>query len=323
MIAIGNLIFSEKPVMLAPMEDITDPAFRLICRKMGANMVFSEFISSEGLIRDAVKSTRKLLFSEEERPVGIQIFGHDASSMQRAAEMAAEAQPDLIDINFGCPVKKVVSKGGGAGLLNNLPEMVKITRTVVDSVSIPVSVKTRLGWDDKNKNIVEIAEQLQDCGIRSITIHGRTKSQMYRGEADWTLIGEVKKNPRMKIPVIGNGDITHPQKALEMMERHGVDGIMIGRAAIGNPWIFRDIKAFLSTRNLLPAPSLQEKVEVCKQHLAGAVEYKGEKRAVFEMRKHYANYFKSIPDFKSKRLQLMSLSDADSIFRFLDAIACA
>lgn len=319
MLKIGNITFDHFPIFLAPMEDITNPSFRVICKQMGADVVYTEFISSEGLIRDAVKSTRKLLFSEEERPIGIQIFGHNEDSMRRAAEVATEARPDLIDINFGCPIRKVASKGGGAGLLNNLPMMVKITQAVVKSTSIPVTVKTRLGWDELHKNIVEIAEQLQDCGIQAITIHGRTKAQMYKGVADWTLIREVKNNPRMKIPIIGNGDVDSAQKALKMKQEYGVDGIMIGRASIGNPWIFREVKVCLQDGTLPPPPSFSERIEICKRHFINSLQTKGDQKTVFEMRKHYSSYFKGLADFKKHRLQLLTLTQPEEVLQMLDS----
>lgn len=310
---IGNLHLPDRAVLLAPLEDITDLSYRLICRRMGADMVFTEFISSDGLVRDADKSIKKMRLYEEERPVGIQIFGSDLQQMVIAAQMAEEAGPDTIDINWGCPVRKVVSKGAGSGILKDIPKMIAITSAVVKAVKIPVTVKTRLGYDESDKSIVEVAERLQDVGIAAITIHGRTRSQMYSGTADWTLIGQVKANPRMKIPVIGNGDIDSPEKAREMFERYGVDGIMIGRAAIGNPWIFAAIKAYLEKEILIPSPSLTERIDVCLWHLHKAAEIKGEIRAVLEMRKFYAGYFKGLPHFKQIRLQLMQMTRLDEI----------
>jgi len=320
LVKIGNIEFSNYPVILAPMEDITDPPFRHLCKKFGADLMYTEFISSEGLIRDAAKSRKKLDFDEDERPIGIQIFGHNAESMKRAAEKAQEAKPDLIDINWGCPVKKVVSKGAGAGMLRDIPKMESITREVVKATHLPVTIKTRLGWDEENKNIVEIAERLQDTGIAAISIHGRTKVQLYRGKADWTLIGAVKNNPRMHIPVIGNGDITGPEIALEMKNRYSVDGIMVGRAIVGNPWILREIKHYLSTEKILPPPTLYERIDSCKLHLQKSIEWKGERTAVFEMRTHYGKYFKALPDFKPFKLKLYSLEDHLEVMKLLDEI---
>ncbi len=303
---IGKTDLGKFPVILAPLEDITDSAFRNICRKHGADMVYTEFVSSEALVRSAVKSSNKMLFDETERPIGIQIFGNNVEAMKNAAILADELNPDLIDINFGCPVRKVAMKGAGAGLLNDIPLMVAITREVVNSVKLPVTVKTRLGWDENNKIIVNVAEQLQDVGIQAITIHGRTRAQMYSGEADWTLIGDVKNNPRMKIPVIGNGDITNAPKAAEMFNKYGVDGIMIGRAAIGNPWIFKDIKAFLLHGNINPPPGLPERIAVSLAHLKLAIQKKGERKGIIEMRKHYAGYFKGLPRFKKVRMEMLT-----------------
>ncbi|HNX43875.1 MAG TPA: tRNA dihydrouridine synthase DusB [Bacteroidales bacterium] len=318
---IGSLDLGEFPVLLAPLEDITDSAFRVICREFGAAMVYTEFISSEGLVRDARKSNDKLLFEECERPIGIQIFGSDPEAMRLAALRAAEAKPEVIDINFGCPVKKVAMKGAGAGLLNDVSRMVKITGEVVKATSIPVTVKTRLGWDDSHKNIVEIAERLQDEGIAAITIHGRTRAQLYSGTADWTLIGEVKNNPRMSIPVIGNGDIDKAEKVFLMKEKYGVDAVMIGRAAIGNPWIFKEISGFRSNRSaVMPATGIGERVSVCLRHLHKAVENKGEHRAVVEMRRHYAGYFRGMYDFKKYRIQLLTLKSESEIIGLLSEI---
>jgi tRNA-dihydrouridine synthase B len=310
---IGDLHLPDRAVLLAPLEDITDLSYRLICRRMGADMVFTEFISSDGLVRDADKSIKKMRIYEEERPVGIQIFGSDVQQMVIAAQMAEEAGPDTIDINWGCPVRKVVNKGAGSGILKDIPKMIAITAAVVKAVKIPVTVKTRLGYDESDKPIVEVAERLQDVGIAAITIHGRTRSQMYSGTADWSLIGQVKANPRMKIPVIGNGDIDSPEKAQEMFDRYGIDGIMIGRAAIGNPWIFAAVKAYLEKGILIPSPSLTERIDVCLWHLHKAAEIKGENRAVLEMRKFYAGYFKGLPHFKHIRLELMQMTRLSEI----------
>ena len=287
------------------MEDITDPAFRAICRKYGADLTYTEFISSEGLIRDAIKSTRKLKISNSERPIGIQIFGHDINSMKKAAELAEAAQPDLIDINFGCPVRKVVSKGAGAALLKDINRMIEMTKVVVQSTSLPVTVKTRLGWDEKSKIIAEIAEQLQDTGIKALSIHARTRSQIYSGLADWTLIGEIKNNPRITIPIFGNGDIDSPKKALEMKEKYKVDGLMIGRASIGNPWIFKQVKEYLINGNLIPEPDLHERIAVCKEHLLLSVKEKGERSGILEMRKHFKGYFKGVKNIKEYKISLL------------------
>ena len=317
---IGNIVFENYPLILAPLEDVTDLPFRLLCKRLGADLMYTEFISSEGLIRDARKSMIKLELEEEERPIGIQIFGHDTNSMIRATEIAAQAKPDLIDINFGCPVRKVTSKGAGAAMLRDIPRMIEITKAVVDATSLPVTVKTRLGWDDSSKNIVEVAEQLQDTGIAALSIHGRTRAQLYGGKADWTLIGEVKNNPRMSIPIIGNGDITDPESALEMKNKYGVDGIMIGRAAVGYPWIFREIKEYLLTGNILSAPDALERAEICKEHLRHSVTYKGERRGMFEMRKHYSNYFKGFQNFKPFKMKLMQTEEAEEVLIILDEI---
>lgn len=303
---IGKTDLGEYPVILAPLEDITDSAFRTICRMHGADMVYTEFVSSEALVRSAVKSSNKMLFDETERPIGIQIFGNSVEAMRNAALLAEEQNPDLIDINFGCPVRKVAMKGAGAGLLNDIPLMVAITREVVSAVKLPVTVKTRLGWDEESKVIVDVAEQLQDAGIQAITIHGRTRAQMYSGEADWTLIGEVKNNPRMKIPVIGNGDITNAHKAVDVFSKYGVDAIMIGRAAIGNPWIFNDIKTFIHDRQFIQPPDLQERIAVSLAHLKLAIQKKGEHKGIIEMRKHYAGYFKGLPGFKKVRMEILT-----------------
>jgi tRNA-dihydrouridine synthase B len=302
------------------MEDITDPSFRVVCKKMGADMMYTEFISSDGLIRDGQKSVRKLDIYDHERPIGIQLYGHLIGAMVEAAEIAAEASPELIDINFGCPVKKIANRGAGSGMLRNIPLMLEMTEAIVRSVSLPVTVKTRTGWDDDSKNIVEVAERLQDVGIAGLTIHGRTRSQMYRGKADWTLIGEVKNNPRMKIPIIGNGDIDSPEKARDMFDRYGVDGIMIGRATVGRPWIFRDIRHYLSTRELLPEPTVAEKAEIALFHLERSLEFKDGKHAIFEMRRHLSNYFKGLPHFKDMRLKLLTAPEADEIRSLINEI---
>lgn len=321
MVKIGNIELGEFPLLLAPMEDVSDPPFRALCKKYGADMMYTEFISSEGLIRDAVKSVQKLDIFEYERPIGIQIFGGEMEPLRQAAEITAQANPDVIDINYGCPVKKVVCKDAGAGILKDIPKMVKMTAEIVKSVNIPVTVKTRLGWDENSKYIVEVAERLQDIGIQAISIHGRTRKQMYKGEADWSLIGDVKNNPRMKIPVFGNGDVSSPEAAKEKKEKYGVDGIMIGRASIGNPWFFNKVKHYLKTGEHLPDPTIADKVEAVRQHLCHSVDWKGEKVGIFEMRRHYANYFKGLPDFKQHRMNLVTMGSLDEILAELDLVS--
>ena len=313
---IGNLDLGGRPLLLAPMEDITDISFRLLCREQGADMVYTEFIPSDGLIRDAAKAIAKLRTDEREAPVGIQIYGHIPESMVEAARMADHASEiagghgaDVIDINFGCPVTKIAGRGAGSGMMRYPDKMVAITKAVVEAVKKPVTVKTRLGWDDNSKIIVELAERLQDVGIQALTIHGRTRCQMYKGSADWTLIGEVKNNPRMHIPVIGNGDITDGPSALQAFERYGVDGIMIGRASFGHPWIFREIKYYLEHGEPMPEPSVADKVALARQHLALSLEYKGEPRGIYEMRRHLSNYFKGLPDFKELRMRMVTTLD--------------
>jgi len=303
---IGKTNLGKYPVLLAPLEDITDSSFRIICREHGADMVYTEFVSSEALVRSALKSSIKMVFEEKERPIGIQIFGNNVEAMRNAALLAEENNPELIDINFGCPVRKVAMKGAGAALLKDIPLMTVITREVVNAVKVPVTVKTRLGWDDESKVIVEVAERLQDVGIQALTIHGRTRAQMYSGEADWTLIGEVKNNPRMHIPVIGNGDIDSAFKAAEMYKRYGVDAVMIGRAAIGNPWIFDQVKAFILRGEVPVLPDLSERVAVSLAHLELAIQKKGEHKGIIEMRKHYAGYFKGLPGFKKIRMEILT-----------------
>ncbi|MDP4268286.1 MAG: tRNA dihydrouridine synthase DusB, partial [Bacteroidota bacterium] len=301
-------------------EDITDSPFRQICKNFGANLMFSEFISSEGLIRDAEKSTEKLFFEESERPIGIQIFGHDVESVRKAALMAEQTKPDIIDLNYGCPVKKVVNKGAGSALLKEPEKMIRMTEEVVKSTSIPVTVKTRLGWSSSTKNIVELAERLQDTGIKALTIHGRTRDQLYGGKADWTLIGEIKNNHRINIPIIGNGDIDSPQKALEAIKAYNVDGIMIGRASIGNPWIFRNIRHYIKTGELLPPPELNERAEICLQQFLLSLKLKKINIAIFEMRKHYSNYFKGIPNFKEIKMKLITCDSENEIIDILNHI---
>ena len=317
---IGNILLGENPLFLAPMEDITDPSFRMVCKMYGTDFMYTEFVSSDGLIRDGKKSVRKLDIYDFERPIGIQLYGHLTDSMVEAALIAEEAKPELIDINFGCPVKKIANRGAGAGMLRNLPLMIEMTEAIVKSVKLPVTVKTRLGWDDDSKNILEISERLQDVGVQALTIHGRTRAQLYRGNADWTLIGAVKNNPRMKIPIIGNGDIDGPLRAKEMIDRYGVDGIMIGRATVGRPWIFRDIRHYLNTGELLPEPSVNEKADLALLHLDKSLEYKEGKRAIFEMRRHLSNYFKGLPHFKETRLSLLTAVEVDHIRNIIEDI---
>jgi tRNA-dihydrouridine synthase B len=312
-LTIADISLGKYPLFLAPMEDITDPSFRMVCKMNGADFMYTEFISSDGLIRDGQKSVRKLDIYDFERPIGIQLYGHLIDAMVEAALIAEEAKPELIDINFGCPVKKIANRGAGAGMLRNIPLMTDMTEAIVRSVKLPVTVKTRLGWDDESKNIVDVAERLQDTGIQALTIHGRTRAQLYKGAADWTLIGAVKNNQRMKIPVIGNGDIDGPVKAREMFDRYGVDGIMIGRATVGRPWIFRDIRHYLNTGELLPEPSVDEKADIAILHLEKSLEFKEGKRAIFEMRRHLSNYFKGLPHFKETRLKLLTAVEVDEI----------
>lgn len=320
MVQIGNIQLPEFPLLLAPMEDVSDPPFRAVCKENGADLMFSEFISSEGLIRDAIKSKMKLDFSEEERPFGIQIFGGDEEAMAMSARICEAVNPDLVDINFGCPVKKVVTKGAGAGVLKDIDLMVRLTSAVIKSTNLPVTVKTRLGWDDNSRNIEEVAERLQDAGIKALTIHGRTRTQMYKGEADWTLIGRIKNNPRIHIPIFGNGDINTPEKALEYKNRYGVDGIMIGRAAIGYPWIFNEIKYFLKTGEHLPPPTIEQRVEAIRKHLCRSVEWKNPVLGVLEMRQHYANYLKGLPNIKEYRNRLVTLKTTPEIEEVLAEI---
>jgi tRNA-dihydrouridine synthase B len=320
LVKIADIELGDFPLLLAPMEDVSDPPFRALCKQHGADLMYTEFISSEGLIRDAVKSVKKLDIFEYERPVGIQIFGSNIDSMRKATELTQGANPDIIDINYGCPVKKVAGKGAGAGILQDIPKMVEMTREIVKSTHLPVTVKTRLGWDDETRFIVEVAERLQDVGIKAISIHGRTRKQMYKGEADWSLISDVKNNSRMHIPVFGNGDINSPQKAVEYKNRYGVDGVMIGRASIGNPWFFNQIKHFIKTGEELALPTISERVEVVKKHFSMSLEWKGEHEGIVEMRRHYANYFKGIPDFKPYRMKLVTSLDSEEIFNTLSEI---
>ena len=320
MVKIGDIKISEFPLLLAPMEDVSDPPFRIACKENGADLMFTEFISSEGLIRNATKSIAKLDIFEYEHPIGIQIFGNEIESMRQATEIAEQAGPDIIDINYGCPVKKVASKGAGAGILKDIPKMVQMTAEIVKVASLPVTVKTRLGWDHNTMYIVEVAERLQDIGIKAISIHGRTRKQMYKGSADWELIGQIKDNPRMIIPVFGNGDIDSPQKADEMRRKYGVDGIMIGRASIGYPWIFNEIKDYLSTGKLRPPPSVEERVQVLMRHLDFSIRWKGAKLGILEMRRHYKNYFKGIPHMKEVRIRLQTCNYLEGIHQIIEEI---
>ena len=317
---IANIKLPRKPVLLAPMEDVTDPSFRHICKRFGADMVYTEFISSDGLIRDGRKSVQKLNIFDHERPIGIQLYGHIYDAMIEAALIAEEAQPEVIDINFGCPVKKIANRGAGAGMLRDIPRMIEITRGIVDSVKLPVTVKTRLGWDDDSRNIVEVAERLQDAGIAALTIHGRTRNQLYKGEADWTLIGEVKNNPRMNIPVIGNGDVDSAEKAALMFDKYGVDGIMVGRAAVGRPWIFKEIKTYLDSGKFMNEISVEEKVALAKEHFQKSLLTKEIPRGIYEMRRHFVHYFKGLPGFKQTRMKLVTTLDVNEIHDILNGI---
>ncbi|MCD7978665.1 MAG: tRNA dihydrouridine synthase DusB [Tannerellaceae bacterium] len=319
---IGSIDLGERPVLLAPMEDVTDISFRLMCKKFGADMVYTEFVSSDALIRHVNKTQQKLIVSEEERPVAIQIYGKEVGAMAEAARISEAAKPDIIDINFGCPVKRVAGKGAGAGMLKNIPLMLEITKAVVDAVHIPVTVKTRLGWDVHSQIIVELAEQLQDCGIAALSIHGRTRSQMYTGEADWTLIGEVKNNPRIHIPIIGNGDITSAEMCKDYFDKFGVDGIMVGRGSIGRPWIFREIKHFLQTGNPLPPESFDWYINILKQQVLNSVSKLDERRGILHIRRHLAAtpLFKGIPDFKQTRIALLRAETVETLFELLDEI---
>lgn len=317
---IDNIILPDKALFLAPMEDVTDPSFRWVCKQYGADMMYTEFISADGLIRDGGKSVAKLNIYDYERPIGIQIYGSEIEPMVEAAIRAEAANPSLIDINFGCPVRKIAGRGAGSGMMKDVPKMVEMTKRIVDAVKLPVTVKTRLGWDDETKNIEEIALRLQDVGIKALTIHGRTRAQLYTGDADWTLIGKVKNNPATKIPIIGNGDIDSPEKAAQMFERYGVDGVMIGRATYGRPWIFKEVRHYLNTSEILPQPSVIERVELSKRHFAKSIEIKGERIGVLEMRRHFSTYFKGLSHFKETRMKLVTLNDIDEINRTLDSI---
>lgn len=320
---IGEIELGSQPVFLAPMEDVTDPPFRLLCKQFGADMVYTEFVSSDALIREVNRTVQKLTVLDGERPVGIQIYGKETDAMVRAAEMVEQAGPELLDLNFGCPVKKVAGKGGGAGMLQNIPGMIEITRAVVDAVKIPVTVKTRLGWNEESKIIVELAERLQDCGIKALTIHGRTRAQMYTGEADWTLIGKVKENPRMTIPIIGNGDIDSPERAKECFDRYGVDAVMVGRASFGRPWIFREIKHYLETGEKWPDPGFEWKMDVLKQQIRESIARLDERRGIIHMRRHLAStpLFKGLENFRRTRIEMLRAETADELFGVLDRIS--
>ena len=320
MVKIGDLSVGTFPLLLAPMEDVSDPPFRALCKENGADVVYTEFISSEGLIRDAAKSVQKLDIYEKERPVGIQIFGANLDSMLRSVEIVEASKPDIIDINFGCPVKKVVSKGAGAGILKDIPLMVKLTEEMAKRTHLPLTIKTRLGWDHDSIKIVEVAERLQDAGAKAISIHGRTRAQMYKGDADWAPIAAVKNNPRMHIPIFGNGDVHSPERAIEMRDRYGLDGAMIGRASIGNPWFFNQVKHFMKTGEHVSPPTLKERVAVARRHLEMAIDWKGEILGVLETRRHYTNYFKGIPNFKPYRTAMVTSDDANDVFAVFDRV---
>ncbi len=320
MVKIGPINLPTFPLLLAPMEDVSDPPFRALCKEHGADLMYTEFISSEGLIRDAIKSRQKLDIFDYEKPIGIQIFGGDEEAMALSSKIVSVTKPDLVDINFGCPVKKVVCKGAGAGVLKDIDLMVRLTKAVVNATDLPVTVKTRLGWDNNSLNIEEVAERLQDVGIKALSIHGRTRMQMYKGEADWSLIAKVKNNPRIHIPIFGNGDIDSPEKALAYKNRYGVDGVMIGRAAIGYPWIFREIKHFLNTGQHLAAPNIEERVAACKKHLDGSMAWKGERLGILEMRRHYANYLKGFPNIKEFRARLVNSLDKNELYEILEEV---
>ena len=320
MVKIGNIELGDFPLLLAPMEDVSDPPFRLVCKENGADLMYTEFISSEGLIRNAAKSVHKLDIFEYERPIGIQLFGSDVDTMGECSRIATGAKPDLIDINYGCPVKNVACKGAGAALLQDIPKMAAMTAAVVKATHLPVTVKTRLGWSEETKNVGEVAERLQDVGIQALTVHGRTRAQMYKGDADWTLIAKIKENPRIHIPIFGNGDIDSPEKALDYKNRFGLDGIMIGRAAIGYPWIFNEIKHYFKTGHHLPSPSISQRVEATRKHLAFSIRWKGDRLGILEMRRHYSNYFKGLPNFKEYRMRLVYSLEWQEISDILDEI---
>ena len=315
-----DILNSEFPLWLSPMEDVTNPPFRRICKRFGADVLVTEFVPTDAIIRNVKTSLLKFQFSESERPLAIQIYGHLEDAMIEGAKIAAEAKPDFIDINWGCPVKKIANRGAGSGIFRDIPKMIRITESIVKAVNLPVTVKTRLGWDQQSKVIVEVAERLQDTGIAALSIHGRTRCQLYTGEADWTLIGDVKNNPKMHIPIFGNGDVKTPEIALEMKNKYGVDGILIGRATIGNPWIFREIKHFFNTGEHLPSPTIDERVDICREHLLACIEWKGEGKAIGEMRKHYSTYFRAIPHFKPLRIELLQAKELDHILELFEKI---
>jgi nifR3 family TIM-barrel protein len=317
---IANIDLGYRPVFLAPMDEVTDLSFRFVCKHFGAAMMYTEFVSSDGLIRNADTSVDKLRIYDYERPIGIQLYGHLIDAMVEAARLAEQVHPDVIDINFGCPMKKIANRGAGSGMMRDVPKMVEMTRQIVNAVRTPVTAKTRLGWDEDNKNIVEVAERLQDVGIQALAIHGRTRNQVYKGEADWTLIGEVKNNPRMTIPIIGNGDIKSPERAKEMFDRYGVDAVMVGRASYGRPWIFKEINHYLATDELLPQPTVSERVEIAKMHFMKSLQFKHGKSSIYEMRRHFCSYFKGLPDFKEVRLKLVTSEDPQEILALLDHI---
>lgn len=320
MVKIGNIELPDYPLFLAPMEDVTDPSFRYICKQYGVDMVYTEFVASEALIRDVKKTLKKMQVADHERPVGIQLYGHNIDAMAESAKIATEAKPDLIDINYGCPVKKIANRGAGAGMLRDIPKMIKMTEAIVKATHLPVTVKTRLGWDDSSIVIEELAERLQDTGIKALTIHGRTRNQLYRGTANWEIIGNVKNNPRVHIPIIGNGDIDSPQKAKEAFDKYGVDGVMVGRATYGRPYIFKEIKYFIDKGEEMPPLSLKEKVELAKNHFKKSVEYKGVPRGVYEMRRHLVSYFKGIPHFKEMRMKLVTTDEPEKVLELIDSI---
>ncbi len=321
---IADIHFTEKPLFLAPMEDVTDPAFRLLCKSFGADMVYTEFVSADALIRNVKRTEQKLTLHDEERPVAIQIYGREPDAMAEAARIAEEANPDIIDLNFGCPVKRVASKGAGSGLLQNVPKLLEITSAVVKAVNKPITVKTRLGWDENSKIIVDLAEKIQDCGAQALTIHGRTRSQMYKGEADWTLIGEVKNNPRMKIPIIGNGDVTTAERAVECFDRYGVDAVMIGRASIGKPWIFAEIRHYLEHGKMMEPLSFEEQKAILKQQVVNSIDWLDERRGILHSRRHLASSpaFKGIPNFKETRIAMLRASTKDELFEIMDNVKC-
>ena len=317
---IGNLELRKNPLLLAPMEDVTDPSFRLLCKKYGADLMYTEFVSADALVRSVERTERKLKIFDEERPVGIQLYGKEIDAMVEAAKIAEQAGPELIDINFGCPVKKIAMKGAGSGMLRDIPKMIEMTSKIVEAVKLPVTVKTRLGWNDESKNIVDVAEKLQDTGIKALTIHGRTRAQMYTGEADWTLIGEVKNNPRMHIPIVGNGDLTSPQKAKLYLDRYGVDALMVGRPSIGRPWIFREMRHYLDTGELLELPKVPEHVEMIREHLNNSIEWLGERRGILHMRRHLAITFKGLRDFRDLKIKMLRADTAEEVHKCLDEI---